>query len=162
MPPSAIDFVGPLIGAVVFVLGMSFVPEPTRRTFNAILVAGSCGVYLSGGFGRWELLYPVVATPIIFRGLRSHRYIGVAWLLHAAWDLLHHLWGNPIWPYMATSSFGCFVINVLIAIRGSLFTDPILCNGSGRLQARWNASSATSAGCSMRRMAPCFPPTTTH
>ena len=113
-PLLAMDYVGPAIGAAVFVTGMSFVPEPTRRTLNAVLVAGTCGVYLSGGFGLWELLYPLVATPVVFRGLRSFRYIGVAWLMHAAWDLPHHLWGNPIWPFMPTSSFGGFVFDSLI------------------------------------------------
>lgn len=118
IPPalSALDYVGPSVGAAVFVLGMSFVPEPTRRSLNTILVAGTCGVYLSGGFGLWELLYPALVTPIIFLGLRSYRYIGVAWLMHAAWDLPHHLWGNPIWPFMPASSFGCFVFDTLIAV----------------------------------------------
>jgi uncharacterized protein DUF6010 len=52
-PPPLIlmDYVGPAIGAVVFVLIMSFVREPTRRTLNAIVVAGACGTYLNGGFG---------------------------------------------------------------------------------------------------------------
>jgi hypothetical protein len=110
------DAVAPAIAAAAFVIGMSFVPEPTRRTFNAILAAGACGVYLSGGFGRWELLYPALATPVVFLGLRSYRYTGLAWLMHAAWDLPHHLWGNPIWPFMPTSSFGCFVFDTLIAV----------------------------------------------
>src|ERR1700680_527403 len=95
---------------------MSLVPEPTRQKLNAIFVAGASGVYLNGGFGVWELLFPALATPIIYRGLQSHRYIGVAWLMHAAWDLPHHLWGNPIWPFMPTSSFGCLVFDTLIAI----------------------------------------------
>ena len=112
---TVIDIVGPAIGAGVFVVVMSLVPEPTRRTLNAILVAGASGVYLSGGFGAWELLYPVMATPVTFRALRSHRYIGIAWLMHATWDLPHHLWGNPIWPFMRNSSFGCVVFDSLIA-----------------------------------------------
>ncbi len=45
------DYVGPAIGVSLFVLGMSFVKEPTRGTFNAIIVAGASGVHLSGGFG---------------------------------------------------------------------------------------------------------------
>jgi hypothetical protein len=110
------DYAGPVIAATLFVLVMSLVPEPTRRTFNAILVAGACGVYLSGGFGVWELLYPAVAMPVVFRGLLSHRFIGVAWLMHAAWDLAHHLWGNPIWPFMPASSFGCMIFDALIAV----------------------------------------------
>jgi Family of unknown function (DUF6010) len=111
------DYVGPAVGAVVFVFAMSFVREPTRRTFNAILVAGAGGVYLSGGgFGLWELLYAAVSIPIAFAGLRSYRFIGVAWLIHAGWDIAHHLWGNPIWPFMPTSSFGCMIFDTLIAI----------------------------------------------
>jgi hypothetical protein len=113
---TVMDIVGPAVGAGAFVVVMSLVPEPTRRTLNAILVAGASGVYLSGGFGAWELLYPVIATPVTFRALRSYRFIGIAWLMHAAWDLPHHLWGNPIWPFMRTSSFGCVVFDSLIAV----------------------------------------------
>ena len=29
---------------------------------------------------------------------------------------VHHVWGNPIWPFMPTSSFGCLVFDALIAI----------------------------------------------
>ena len=115
-PLLAVDYYGPVIGALCFVLIMSRVPEPARRTLNAILVAGTCGAYLNGGFGIWELIYPVLATPVVYLALRSYRFIGVAWLMHAAWDLPHHLWGNPIWPFMATSSWGCMIFDTLIAI----------------------------------------------
>ncbi len=116
-PPLALmDYVGPAIGAIVFVVIMSQLKEPTRRTLNAVIVAGAGGVYLSGGFGFWELLYPIIATPVAYRGLHSYRWIGIAWLMHSAWDLPHHLWGNPIWPFMRTSSFGCMIFDALIAI----------------------------------------------
>lgn len=59
------------------------VARTPRRTFNAMFVAGACGVYLSGGFGRWELLYPMLALPVAFIGLRSYRFIRIAWLMHA-------------------------------------------------------------------------------
>src|SRR6516162_11715255 len=100
----AVDSYGPAIGALCFVLIMSRVPEPARRTFNAILVAGTCGAYLNGGFGIWELIYPILATPVVYAGLQSYRFIGIAWLMHAVWDLGHQLWGNPIWLFMPTSS----------------------------------------------------------
>src|ERR1700680_3848719 len=100
----AMDYFGPAIGAVIFVLVMSFIPERAGRKFNAIFVAGASGVYLNGGFGVWELLYPVLAIPIAYRGLQSHKYIGLDWLMPAAWDLPHHLWGHAIWPFMPTSS----------------------------------------------------------
>jgi hypothetical protein len=71
---------------------------------------------MSGGLGLWELLYPVIVTPVTYLGLRSYRCIGLAWMMHAGWDLVHHLYGNPIWPFMANSSFGCLVFDTLIAV----------------------------------------------
>ncbi|HKC54575.1 MAG TPA: DUF6010 family protein, partial [Vicinamibacterales bacterium] len=61
VPLAVMDYVGPAVGALVFVAVMSLVAEPTRRTLNAVILAGASGVYLSGGFGRWELIYPVIA-----------------------------------------------------------------------------------------------------
>jgi len=74
-PPLLImDSVGPVIVALVFVLIMSLVSEPARRTINAMIVAGASGAYLSGGgFGMWEVVFPVVAMPIAYRGFaRTH------------------------------------------------------------------------------------------
>ena len=116
LSPVPMNYFGPAIGAGLFVLVMSRFSEPARRNFNAILVAGASGVYLSGGFGAWELLYPLIGIPVAYVGLKSYRFIGLAWLMHATWDLPHHLWGNPIWPFMPTSSFGCMIFDTLIAI----------------------------------------------
>ena len=113
---STMDYVGPAIGALLFVLGMSLVAEPRRQTINAFLAAGACGVYISGGFGIWEVLYAAVAMPVAYRGLRDYRFIGAAWLLHAAWDVPHHLWNRPIWPFQPTSSLGCMIFDSLIAV----------------------------------------------
>jgi hypothetical protein len=111
------DYVGPAFGAAVFILIMSFVKEPARRNYNAIFVAGASGVYLNGGLGLWELLYTAVAGGVVaYLGLRSHRFIGIAWLMHSGWDLLHHFYGRAIWPFMPTSSFGCMVFDALIAV----------------------------------------------
>ena len=111
-----LDLVGPVVAALVFVAVMSRIKEPARRHFNAILVAGASGVYLSGGLGLWELVYPALALPVVYLGLRSHRYIGIAWLMHASWDAVHHLYGNAIWPFMPTSSFGCLIFDSAIAV----------------------------------------------
>jgi hypothetical protein len=116
-PLLLMDYIGPAIAAAIFVLLMSLVKEPARRSFNAIFVAGASGAYLSGGgLGFWELLYPAIVAPVAYLGLRSYRYIGVAWLMHSCWDVVHHFWGNPIWPFMPTSSFGCMIFDALIAI----------------------------------------------
>jgi len=116
LPEHLADYLGPAIAAIVFIVVMSLVKEPARRNFNAIVVAGAGGVYLSGGFGPWELLYPPIAAVMAYLGLRSHRFIGIAWLMHAAWDVVHHFFGNPIWPFMPTSSFGCLIFDTTIAI----------------------------------------------
>jgi len=117
-PPLLImDYIGPVIGALVFVLIMSMVTEPARRTVNAMIVAGASGAYLSGGgFGVWELLFPIIALPVAYRGLGDYRFIAIAWMMHSCWDIAHHVWGNPIWPFMATSSFGCTIFDALIAV----------------------------------------------
>jgi hypothetical protein len=111
-----IDYLGPAVAALAFIVSMSLVKEPVRRQLNAIVVAGVSGAYLSGGFGLWELWYPVAGTTLGYLGLRSHRYIGIAWLLHAGWDLAHHLYGNPIWPFMPTSSFGCLIFDTVLGM----------------------------------------------
>jgi len=115
-PLFVMDFVGPAIGALAFDVIMSLVSEPARRTINAMIVAGASAAYLSGGgFGMWEVVFPVIAMPMAYRGLHSYAFIGLAWLMHSGWDILHHLWGNPIWPFMTTSSFGCMIFDALIA-----------------------------------------------
>lgn len=131
------NYIGPILGAALFISIMSFLPDGVRLKFNAIFAAGAVGVYLSGGFGKWELLYPALATPIVYLGLRSYRFIGVAWLMHAAWDLVHHLWGNPIWPFLRTSSFGCMILDTVIAIwfllnAPSLFHERVATGGTQR------------------------------
>ena len=95
---------------------MSLVPEPQRHRLNAVLVAGSAGVYISGGFGAWELLYAALATTVAYCGLSSYRFVAVGWLMHACWDVPHHLWHKPIWPFMPTSSLGCAIFDSLIAV----------------------------------------------
>jgi hypothetical protein len=114
---SAMSVIGPLIGAAAFVALMSLVHEPARRTLNAVLVAGAAGVYVSGGgFGAWELLLPIVMTPIAYHGLLSYKSIGLAWLVHSAADAAHHLWGNPIWPFAPMSSLGCLIFDAAIGV----------------------------------------------
>ena len=43
-PLTVMDYVGPALGAFLFVAVMSLVAEPARRTLNAIILAGASGV----------------------------------------------------------------------------------------------------------------------
>src|ERR1700730_9544054 len=115
-PLAVMDYVGPALGALVFVGLMSLVAEPNRRTLNAIILAGASGVYLSGGCGLWEFVYPVIGTAIGFRALRSYWWIAIGWLIHACWDIAHHLWGIPLWAFVPSSAVGCMIFASVIAL----------------------------------------------
>ena len=106
----------PVLIGLAFILLMSLVPDRHRRPLNAVIVAGAGAAYLSGGFGVWELVFTTVLTAVAYRGLGSWRWIGVAWLLHTAWDVAHHLWGEPILPFAGDSSLGCAICDPVIAL----------------------------------------------
>lgn len=111
-----VDVVSPVVFAAVFIVAMSLVKEPARQRFNAIFVAGAGAAYLSGGLGLWEFGFTALITGLAYVGLRSYRFIGVAWLCHTGWDVMHHLFGNPIVSFAPTSSAGCAITDTLIAI----------------------------------------------
>lgn len=111
---NVMDVLGPVIVAVVYISLCSLFEEPNRRNFNAIFIAGAA--YLNGGFGVWEFVFLTVVTYCAYRGLRSYGFIGVGWLLHTEWDVLHHLYGNPIVPFVPDSSFGCAICDPVIAL----------------------------------------------
>jgi hypothetical protein len=113
---TTIGWMVPVTIAIVFILLISPMKEPNRRYFMAILVGGAGSAYLSGGgFGKWELAFSTMMAICSYRGLRSYRFIGIAWLLHTGWDILHHLYGNPLLPFDPTSSLGCAICDPVIA-----------------------------------------------
>lgn len=113
---SLMNWIAPVLVGLVYITLSSLIREPHRRTFNAVLVAGAGAAYLSGGFGIWEFAFTSVMTYLAFRGLESYTFIGIAWLLHTVWDAAHYLYGNPIIPFAATSSFGCAICDPVIAL----------------------------------------------
>src|ERR1700691_4474422 len=104
---TTIEWVLPAVIALVFILLVSLIREPARQKWMAVLIAGAGAAYLSGGgFGLWERAFCAVLAACAYNGLRSYHFIGIAWLLHAGWDILHHLYGNPLLPFDPTSSLG--------------------------------------------------------
>ena len=86
------NIVTPILIGLLYCAAVSLVPEPARRRFNAIFVAGAGAAYLSSGaLGPWELL-------------------------HTGWDVVHHLMGAPILPFAPISSFGCAICDPVIAL----------------------------------------------
>ncbi len=108
--------VGPIVIGVLYVCACSFFQEPNRRNFNSVMIAGAGAAYLNGGFGIWEFAFTAIVTYCAYQGLHSYRFIGSAWLLHTGWDVMHHLYGNPIVPFAATSSLGCAICDPVIAL----------------------------------------------
>jgi len=94
----------------------SLIKEPYRRTIMAFVLAGAGAAYLSGGgLGKWEFA-GLAITCCAYKGLHSYRFIGLGWILHAVWDLVHHFYGNPLLPFMATSSAGCAITDAILAV----------------------------------------------
>jgi len=110
-----LDLLLPVLVAGVFILLASLVREPARQRFNAILVAGAGAAYFSGGLGAWEYAFTAVLTVVAYLGLSSYRFLALAWLLHAGWDVVHHLDGHPIILLAPTSSLGCAITDPLLA-----------------------------------------------
>ena len=102
--------------AVVYILIFSLVKEPNRQKINAIIIAGAGAAYLRGGFGVGEFAFCGLITVVAFKGLSNYTFIGIGWLLHAGWDILHHLYGNSIVPFDPSSSAGCAVCDSILAL----------------------------------------------
>lgn len=113
---TTIQWIMPVVIALVFISLVSLIKEPARQKIMAIMVAGAGAAYLSGGgFGALELAFCAVLAACAYLGLRTYSFIGMGWLLHTAWDILHHLHGNPLLPFDPTSALGCAICDPVIA-----------------------------------------------
>jgi|SRR5579871_682168 len=116
-PPLTIpEMISPLIVAALFIAGCSLLKEPGRRNLSAILVAGAGAAYLNGGLMGWEFAFCAVIACLAYWGLQDYRFIGAAWALHSIWDVVHHLYGNPIVPFVPASSAGCAICDIGLAL----------------------------------------------
>ncbi|MEV4660145.1 DUF6010 family protein [Micromonospora sp. NPDC049301] len=107
----------PLLLGALYVSLNALIREPHRRHVNAIMVGGAGAAYLSGGgLGAWEFPFVALMVYVAWRGLRSWTWIGIGWLLHTAWDVLHHRKGAPIIPFVPGSSHGCAICDPVIAL----------------------------------------------
>lgn len=115
-PVTALQLIAPVIFACVFIAACSLLREPHRRNFSALMISGAGAAYLGGGLGLWEVAFCIVLTFFAYRGLSDYRFIAVAWLFHTGWDVIHDLYANPILPFAPTSSLGCAICDVVLAI----------------------------------------------
>ncbi len=111
-----LNAVAAAIIALVYITISSLADEPNRQKISAVIIAGAGAVYWSGGLGIAEYLFATAMLFMAFKGLTNYNYIGVAWLMHTTWDVLHHLYGNPIVPFSASSSAGCAICDSVLAV----------------------------------------------
>jgi Na+/proline symporter len=107
--------ISPLVVALFVIAGCSLFREPDRHYFSTILIAGAGAAYLNGGLGIWEFVFCITITGITYFGLRRYWCIGVAWVMHTIWDVVHHAYGTPIVPFLPDSSIGCAICDVGLA-----------------------------------------------
>jgi Family of unknown function (DUF6010) len=110
------QIIAPLLIAIVFITLCSLFKEPNRRNFSALMISGAGAAYLNSGLLGWEFAFCIVMTGVAYWGLKDYRFIGIGWLLHTAWDVIHHLYGTPIVPFVPLSSFGCAICDAAIAL----------------------------------------------
>ncbi len=115
-PIDILQIVSPLVVSVIYVGVMSLLTERARHRLSALIIAGAGGVYFGAGFGLWEPFFAIPMFWLAYRGLDNYRYIGVGWIFHIIWDILHHLYGNPILPFIPMSSFGCAICDSGLAL----------------------------------------------
>lgn len=111
-----ITAIGAVAIAGVYISAFSLVKEPYRKTINALIIAGAGGVYWSGGLGALEFPFGPLMFFLAYKGLTDYKYIAIGWLCHTAWDIVHHVYANPIVPFVSSSSAGCAICDPLLAL----------------------------------------------
>lgn len=113
------EIVAAIVVGLGFVLAASAIPEPYRQRFNAVFVGGAGAAYLNAGagvFGMGELAFATVVAILATVGLARYPFVGLAWMAHVGWDLLHHAYNEPILAFDPASSLGCAVCDTVIAL----------------------------------------------
>ena len=110
------QLISPVFVGLIWIGAFSLMKEPLRQRLSAIMIAGAGAAYLSGGLGIWEFAACVCFTFLAYRGLTEYRFIGIGWFLHTCWDIVHHLYGNPIISFAPSSSAGCAICDLVLAI----------------------------------------------
>jgi hypothetical protein len=110
------NIIAPLVVSPLFIPAMSLLREPDRKRLSALLIADAGAVYFGAGFGWWEVGFCALFTWLAFKGWNDYRFVGIGWLLHIGWDILHHLYGRSILPFLPLSSAGCAICDTGIAI----------------------------------------------
>src|SRR5260221_13576357 len=101
---TTLQWIMPVVIAIIFILLCSLIKEPARKKIMAILIAGAGAAYLSGGgFGLWEMAFCTVLAVFSFKSLRSYTFICIGLLFYSASDILHPTFCKSPLPFALTS-----------------------------------------------------------
>lgn len=110
------ETIGAVLVAFVYIAAFSLVNEPYKKRISALIIAGAGAVYWSGGLGVAEFIFGTVMLWVAYKSLDNYVYAGVGMFLHTAWDIAHHLYGEPIIYSDPSSSIGCAIADPIIGI----------------------------------------------
>lgn len=102
--------------ALIFISVFSFIPEPNKQKWSALLIAGAGSLYWMGTLEAWEMVFGTIMLFLAFKGLSDYRFVGLGWLLHTIWDFLHHANGQSLIFFDSTASLGCAICDPVIAV----------------------------------------------
>lgn len=105
-----------VLAAVVFIFVIGLIKEPIRQKSMAIMLAMAGGLFAIPPLAGWGFLIGAVIAVTAYFGLRSYIFIGVGWLIHAAWDTVLHLNGIGLMGLGPESTFGCATFDPIIAL----------------------------------------------
>ncbi|RYU92776.1 DUF6010 family protein [Emticicia agri] len=108
--------IGAVVIAGLYMVIFSLVKEPNRQIINALIIAGAGATYWSGVLGYYEFPLGIIMIYLAFKGLKDYRFLAIGWLVHTVYDILHHLYGNPIVPMSPSSSAGCAICDPILAL----------------------------------------------
>ena len=105
-----------LIGAIVFIALVGLLQEPVRQKTMAIMLAMAGGVFAVPPFAEWGFMLGAAIATCGYFGLRWYTFIGIGWLLHAAWDTMRYFNDAGLVGLGPESSLGCAIFDPLIAL----------------------------------------------
>ncbi|MBD2463025.1 hypothetical protein H6G89_18455 [Oscillatoria sp. FACHB-1407] len=110
-----IAIVKAVLVALISIVSASCMKEPGRQKLMAIVLGLAAGVYLDGGFVFWEFPFAIAVVVCAYKGLHWYPAIGIGWLLHTGWDILHHAAHKPLIGFLPTSSLECAITDAILA-----------------------------------------------
>ena len=112
----ATNLVPAICGPLVLIALLSTQPKLRRSRVVGVLAAVAAGTYINAGFGAWELAASFAMGAVAYQGIFGNdAMVGIAWIMHAGWDFLHHLNDVPLIDLIPSSAIECAITDIILA-----------------------------------------------